>query len=67
MSPTLAPHQLLALEALPPLLDRFGGAIYADEVGMGKSWVAAALARAWQKRGLRSAFVVPATLIPQWT
>jgi superfamily II DNA or RNA helicase len=47
-------------------LDRYRGVVYADEVGLGKSWVAAAIARAWQKRGLRTALVVPAPLVGQW-
>src|SRR5213076_1008794 len=45
------------------LLDRYGGAILADDVGLGKSYVAAAVAAT-----MRCAVevIVPASLVPQW-
>ena len=59
----LAPHQVPAAERLTAILERFGGAVLADAVGLGKSYVALAVALASQEAfGL----VVPAVLVPQW-
>ncbi|HEX8169545.1 MAG TPA: helicase-related protein [Thermoanaerobaculia bacterium] len=59
----LAEHQSLAAERLLELLRLYGGALLADEVGLGKSFVAAEVMR-------RSAgaleLIVPAALIEQW-
>ncbi len=59
----LAPHQVPAAERLVAILARFGGALLADAVGLGKSYVALAVALA-----LRDPFalVVPAVLAHQW-
>jgi superfamily II DNA or RNA helicase len=62
----LAPHQRTAAEHALELLDRYGGVLLADEVGLGKSYVAAAVARAMQERGHDVEFIVPASLIAQW-
>ena len=43
---TLQPHQLQAVQRLGRMLAEHGGALLADEVGLGKSFVALALARA---------------------
>jgi hypothetical protein len=64
--PELARHQLDAVERLLGLLDRYGGALLADEVGLGKSFVAAAVAREHAARGAEIELVVPASLVPQW-
>jgi len=61
--PWLAPHQAPAAERLVAILRRHGGALLADAVGLGKSYVALAVARAL---GGRFALVVPAILVPQW-
>lgn len=61
--PWLAPHQVPALTRLCGLLRRYGGALLADAVGMGKSYVAVALAR---ELSLPTTLVVPAVLVPQW-
>jgi hypothetical protein len=61
--PWLAPHQVPAAERLVAILRRHGGAVLADAVGLGKSYVALAVARAL---GGRFALVVPAILVPQW-
>jgi len=61
--PWLAPHQLPAAERLSAILARYGGALLADAVGLGKSYVALAVALA---RGESFALVVPAVLVPQW-
>jgi superfamily II DNA or RNA helicase len=59
----LAPHQVPAAERLSAIIARHGGALLADEVGLGKSYVALAVALARQER---FALVVPAVLVPQW-
>src|SRR5881296_2375065 len=59
----LAPHQVPAAERLTAIMARHGGALLADEVGLGKSYVALAVALAYKEPfGL----VVPAVLVPQW-
>jgi len=59
----LAPHQIPAAERLTAIIARHGGALLADEVGLGKSYVALAVALA---RGEPFTLVVPAVLVPQW-
>jgi len=59
----LAPHQLPAAERLTAIIARHGGALLADEVGLGKSYVALAVALA---RGEPFTLVVPAVLVSQW-
>jgi superfamily II DNA or RNA helicase len=61
--PWLAPHQVPAAERLSAILARHGGALLADAVGLGKSYVALAVALA---RNEPFALVVPAVLVPQW-
>ena len=65
-SPLLAQFQEVAVEWILDLLALRGGALLADEVGLGKSWVAAAVARVWEDRGGSSEIVVPAPLLAQW-
>ena len=58
----LAPHQLDAVSRLLALLDEHGGALLADETGMGKTYVALAIARA-----IGDALIVaPAALRDMW-
>jgi superfamily II DNA or RNA helicase len=64
--PELAPHQQTALVRVNELLNRYGGALLADEVGLGKSFVAAAVAASRQERGCEIELVVPASLVRQW-
>lgn len=59
----LAPHQIPAAERLSAIIRRHGGALLADEVGLGKSYVALAVALARQEP---FALVVPAVLVSQW-
>ena len=59
----LAPHQVPAAERLSAILARHRGALLADAVGLGKSYVALAVALA---RGEPFVLVVPAVLVPQW-
>ena len=62
----LAPHQRDAVTRILALLDRYGGAILADDVGLGKSFVAAAVAAEMQARACAVEVIVPASLVPQW-
>ncbi len=59
----LAPHQIPAADRLTSIITRHGGALLADEVGLGKSYVALAVALARQEPFV---LVVPAVLVPQW-
>jgi superfamily II DNA or RNA helicase len=59
----LAPHQIPAAERLTAIIARHGGALLADAVGLGKSYVALAVALA---RHEPFALVVPAVLVSQW-
>ena len=59
----LAAHQIPAAERLVGILARHGGALLADAVGLGKSYVALAVALAL---GEPFALVVPAVLVRQW-
>jgi len=61
--PWLLPHQIDAARRLAGSLAAFGGAICADAVGLGKTYVALALAT----RHRRVTAVVPAILVEQWT
>lgn len=55
--------------AVPQLIARlgtYGGAVLADEVGSGKSFIAAAVAAELNRRGSSVEFIVPASLVHQW-
>jgi hypothetical protein len=58
----LLPHQRDAARRIAGALDRFGGALLADAVGLGKTFVALATATRYR----RVTVVVPATLRTQW-
>jgi superfamily II DNA or RNA helicase len=64
--PDLAPHQREAVTRALALIARHGGAILADDVGLGKSYVAAQLAAELRCRGSEVEIVVPASLVSQW-
>lgn len=59
----LAPHQRPAAVRLAAILDRYGGAVLADAPGLGKSYVAIAIALI---RDEPFTLVVPAVLVGQW-
>lgn len=59
----LAPHQVPALTRIVAILARFGGAVLADAVGSGKSYIALAVAQAEQRPLV---LAVPAVLAGQW-
>ncbi len=62
----LAEHQRDAVRQATAILDRAGGAILADEPGLGKSFIAAEIARCEQMRGSAVEAIVPASLCGQW-
>jgi superfamily II DNA or RNA helicase len=59
---SLKPHQVSAVTRLCAALDQFNGALLCDEVGMGKTYVATAVAQ----RFARCLIVSPAVLLPMW-
>jgi superfamily II DNA or RNA helicase len=58
----LHPHQRTAVARIRAALRRFGGALLADSVGLGKTYVALAVARQYA----RPVVVAPAVLRPTW-
>jgi superfamily II DNA or RNA helicase len=52
-----------AVARIEGAIDQFGGALLCDEVGMGKTFVATAIARSYARRLV----VAPATLSSMWT
>lgn len=65
-APPLAPHQEHAVEWIDRRLELYGGAILADEPGLGKSWVAATVVRERIRRGESAELIVPASLRSMW-
>lgn len=59
----LRPHQISAVRRLNAALDEFGGALLADEVGMGKTFVALAVAARFH----RPIVAAPAVLCDMWS
>jgi len=59
---SLQPHQISAVARLRAALDQFGGGLLCDDVGMGKTYVATAIAREYARRLV----VAPAALTPMW-
>jgi hypothetical protein len=60
--PWLLPHQAHAASRVAGSLRAFGGALLADAVGLGKTYVALAVAT----RYATTTVVAPASLLPQW-
>jgi len=58
----LHPHQREAVERLRPLLARHGGALLADAVGLGKTYVALAIAQDYDAAHV----IAPAGLVSMW-
>ena len=59
---TLAPHQRAAARHVARLLRSRGGALLADDVGLGKTFVALAVARGYTS----TVVIAPAALCPMW-
>src|SRR6185295_14892262 len=63
--PWLLPGQARSFRRVVAALERYGGALLADPVGTGKTYVGLAVA-ALSRRRLPTACLVPATLADQW-
>jgi superfamily II DNA or RNA helicase len=59
---SLQPHQISAVARLQMSLDQFGGALLCDDVGMGKTYVATAIAQRYSD----CVVVAPASLTSMW-
>lgn len=59
---TLRPHQTDAVQRIRASIQSLGGALLADTVGLGKTYVALALARDYAHAHI----IAPATLLPMW-
>ena len=59
---TLKPHQQVAVGRAEAALEEFGGALLCDDVGLGKTFVATAIARRYS----HSLIVAPAALASMW-
>ncbi|MGZ8796836.1 MAG: hypothetical protein ACXW2F_05770, partial [Thermoanaerobaculia bacterium] len=62
----LAEHQRDAVEQATEIMGRCGGVILADEPGLGKSFIAAEVARREELGGAVVEVLVPAALAGQW-
>ena len=62
-SVTLHPHQVSATQRIEAAMEEFGGALLCDEVGMGKTFVALAIANRFRK----CVVVAPAVLRDMWS
>jgi superfamily II DNA or RNA helicase len=62
----LAEHQRDAVERALALLETRGGVLLADDVGLGKSFVAAEVMRRWSQFATDLELILPAALVPQW-
>ncbi|MBA3889397.1 MAG: hypothetical protein H0X64_02605 [Gemmatimonadaceae bacterium] len=58
----LAEHQVAAARRVASMLTNYGGALLADDVGLGKTFVALAVARAYE----RVLVIAPAGLMAMW-
>jgi hypothetical protein len=65
-SPELAAFQQEAHERLLVAIDRHGGALLADSVGLGKTFVAAVVARSRAGPGTATIAAVPSSLVRMW-
>ena len=63
----LLPHQADAARRASTILDRFGGVLIADGVGLGKTFIALALAAMERERGAQTVALIPAAVRSEWT
>jgi len=66
LPPWLLPHQADAVRRSRAVLRRFGGVLIADGVGLGKTYVALALAALERAGGGEAMAIVPASLVAEW-
>lgn len=62
----LVEHQIDAVRRSIEILSRCGGVLLADEPGLGKSFIAAEVARREERGGATIEVIVPASLAGQW-
>ncbi len=62
----LLPHQADAVTRARAILRRFGGTLVADGVGLGKTYVALAIAQLERANGGEAVGIVPAALTTEW-
>ncbi|HXI13061.1 MAG TPA: DEAD/DEAH box helicase [Thermoanaerobaculia bacterium] len=62
----LASHQREATDRILSSLEIYPGVLLADAAGLGKSYIAAAVAQRFEARGAVVELIVPHALIPQW-
>lgn len=62
----LAEHQRDAVDRAIEIISRRGGVLLADEPGLGKSFIAAEVARRAERSGAAVEVIVPASLAGQW-
>jgi superfamily II DNA or RNA helicase len=62
----LLPHQAEAALRTWAILERFGGALLADGVGLGKTYVGLGLGEFERRRGGDMLVIAPASLRPEW-
>jgi len=65
--PFLASHQRDAADRLLSMLEIYPGALLADAAGLGKSWIAGAVAERYEREGSAVELVVPHSLMEQWS
>ncbi len=65
-APVLATHQERAYERARDIIDRYGGVIIADAVGLGKTYIGLRLLERVLEAGGRALVIVPAALRHQW-
>jgi superfamily II DNA or RNA helicase len=65
-APALAAHQERAYERACAILDRYGGVIIADAVGLGKTYIGLRLLERALEAGGRGLVIAPAALREQW-
>ncbi len=66
-APTLAAHQERASERAADILDRYGGVIIADALGLGKTYIALRLLERVLQEGGNALVIMPAALRGQWS
>ena len=62
----LADFQKRAVEVVSGMIRQHGGGFVADVVGLGKSFIGAAIVKRQEQQGMRSLIICPAPLVEMW-